>query len=81
MQFAIRNPGTHGFINPRDIQQQWEDQFSFMYREYDSFTFTISIHPQVSGRSNVFLMHERFFDFLKGHEGVEFMKAEDICDE
>lgn len=27
------------------------------------------------------LMHERFFEFLKSHEGVEFVKAEDICEE
>lgn len=81
MHFSIRNPGTHGFINPRDIQQQWEDQFEFFYREYDTFSFTISIHPQVSGKSNIMLMHERFFDFLKSHEGLEFVTAAQICEE
>lgn len=81
MNFAIRNPGTHGFINPRDIQQQWEEQFTFLYREHETFCFTVSIHPQVSGRGNIMLMHERYFEFLSGHEGVEFVKAEFICDE
>jgi hypothetical protein len=30
-----------------------------MYREYDEFIFPISIHPDVSGRPHVILMHER----------------------
>ncbi|EXJ77699.1 hypothetical protein A1O3_09928 [Capronia epimyces CBS 606.96] len=81
MHYSIRNPGTHGFVNPRDIQVQWEDQFTFMYREYETFSFTISIHPQVSGKSNIMLMHERFLDFLKSHDGVEFVTAATICDE
>jgi hypothetical protein len=81
MQYSIRNPGTHGFVNPRDVQVQWEDQFSFLYREYNTFVFPISVHPQVSGRSNIQLMHERVIAFLKSHEGVEFMTMEQICDE
>lgn len=28
-----KRPGTHGFVNPRDIEQQWKDQFDFFYRE------------------------------------------------
>lgn len=81
MHFSIRNPGTQGFVNPRDVEVQWRDQFAFLYREYDSFVFTISVHPQVSGRSNIMLMHERFIDFLKGHDGVEFKTMEQVCDE
>ena len=26
-------------------------------------------------------MHEALFDFMKGHEGVEFVTAAQICDE
>ncbi len=81
MHFSPRNPGTHGFVNPRDIEVQWKDQFDFFYREYDSFVFTISRHPQVSGRSHIQLMHERLIAYLKSHEGVEFMTVAQICDE
>ncbi|CZR58798.1 related to polysaccharide deacetylase family protein [Phialocephala subalpina] len=81
MHFSVRNPGTHGFVNPRDIEVQWKDQFDFFYREYESFVFTISCHPQVSGRSNIQLMHERLIAYLKSHEGVEFMTMAQICDE
>lgn len=81
MNFMFRNPGSQGYNNPRDIQQQWEDQFSYFYREYDSFVFCVSIHPQVSGRSNVITMHERFVKFLKSHDGVEFVPAEVVAAE
>lgn len=79
--FSIRNPGTHGYENPKDVFEQWQEQFRYHYREYEQFVFPISIHPQVSGRSNILLMHEKFFEFLKGHEGVEFMTAAQVCDE
>jgi len=80
-QFSIRNPGTHGFENQKDVLEQWQDQFRFYYREYEQFVFPISIHPQVSGRSNIMLMHEKMVDFLKSHEGVEFVTAAQVCDE
>ncbi|KAI0484049.1 glucose 1-dehydrogenase [Xylariaceae sp. FL0804] len=73
--------GSHGFVNPRDVQQVWEDQFDFLYGEHDTFVFCISIHPQVSGKAKTMPMHERFIEFLKRHEGVEFVPAEFICDE
>jgi hypothetical protein len=60
---------------------QWRDQFDFFYREYDTFVFCVSCHPQVSGKSNVMLMHERFIEYLKTKEGVEFVTMEQICDE
>lgn len=37
----------------------WREQFDFAYREYDTFIFPMSIHPQVSGKPQVILMHER----------------------
>ncbi|KAF8854999.1 glucose 1-dehydrogenase [Acephala macrosclerotiorum] len=80
MHFSIRNPGTHGFVNPRGIEVQWKDQFDF-YGDYESFVFTIGCHPQVSGRSNIQLMHERLIPYLKSHEGVEFTTMAQICDE
>lgn len=68
-------------VNPRDIEVQWRDQFDFFYREYDTFVFCISCHPQVSGKSNVMLMHERLIEYLKSKEGVEFVTMAQICDE
>lgn len=43
--------------------------------------FPISIHPQVSGKPQVILLHERFIEWLNGHEGVEWVTMEQIVDE
>lgn len=79
--FTMKNAAVDGFVNPKDVLDQWQDQFGFCYREYDEFVFPVSIHPQVSGRSNIMLMHEKFLKFLKGHDGVEFVTCAQICDE
>lgn len=81
MNFSMRNSATHGYVNPKDILEQWKEQFEFYYREYEQFIFPISIHPQVSGRSNNILMHENMLAFLKSHHGIEFVTAAQICDE
>ena len=49
MMFIKAAPNSHGFVNPRDIEQMWRDQFDWVYREYDYAVFTMTIHPDVSG--------------------------------
>ena len=60
MMFIKDAHNSHGFVNPRDIEDLWRDQFDYCYREYDEFIFPITIHPDVSGRPQVLLMHERY---------------------
>lgn len=43
----------------RDVEDIWRDHFDYFYREYDEFIFPMTIHPDVSGRPHVLLMHER----------------------
>ena len=33
MMFIKKSPNWHGFVNPRDIEQIWMDQFDWVYRE------------------------------------------------
>src|SRR5260370_24106984 len=47
MLFIKKSPNSHGFVNPRDIEQMWRDQFDWVYREYDYAVFPITIHPDV----------------------------------
>jgi hypothetical protein len=69
-------PAASGFVDTHVVEQLWKEQFDFFYREYDSFVFPISIHPQVSGKPQVILMHERFIDYVNSHEGVEWCTFE-----
>ncbi|ORY69944.1 uncharacterized protein BCR38DRAFT_463392 [Pseudomassariella vexata] len=81
MMFIKSAPNSHGFVNPRDVEDVWRDQFDYCYREYDEFILPTTIHPDVSGRPQVLLMHERLIEHFKKHGGVEFVTMEQICDE
>src|SRR5204863_306136 len=35
MMFIKKAPNSHGFVNPRDLEDIWRDQFDWIYREYD----------------------------------------------
>ncbi len=39
MMFIKKSPNSHGFVNPRDIEQMWRDQFDWVYREHDYAVF------------------------------------------
>ncbi|KAF7180337.1 hypothetical protein CNMCM7691_009505 [Aspergillus felis] len=80
MMFIKAASNSHGFVNPRDVEDIWRDHFDYFYREYDTFIFPITIHPDVSGRPPVLLMHERLIEHFKKHDGVEFVTMEQVCD-
>ena len=73
-----RAMASSGFVDPHTVERLWKEQFEFYYREYDSFVFPISIHPQVSGKSQVVLMHERLIDWINSHDGVEWCTFEQM---
>ncbi|WP_239001355.1 polysaccharide deacetylase family protein [Curtobacterium flaccumfaciens] len=81
MMFIKSSPNSHGFVNPRDVEQMWKDQFDWVYRELDYAVFPITIHPDVSGRPQVLLMIERLIEYIGGHEGVRFVTMNEIADD
>ncbi|KAK0926531.1 hypothetical protein LTR91_002149 [Friedmanniomyces endolithicus] len=74
-------PGAQGFVDTSVVEKLWLEQFDFAYREYETFIFPMSIHPQVSGKPHVILMHERIIAYINKHEGVEWMPLEDMAKE
>ncbi|KAL4995905.1 hypothetical protein BDV10DRAFT_202717 [Aspergillus recurvatus] len=81
MMFIKKAANSHGFVNPRDVEDIWRDHFDYFYREYDDFVFPITLHPDVSGRPHVLLMLERLIEHFKKHDGVEFVTMDQVCDE
>jgi peptidoglycan/xylan/chitin deacetylase (PgdA/CDA1 family) len=81
MMFIKKSPNSHGFVNPRDIEQMWKDQFDWVYRENDYAVFTMTIHPDVSGRPQVLMMHERLIEYINSHEGVRWVTFDEIADD
>ena len=81
MLFIKDAPNSHGYVNPRHLEEIWRDQFDWVYREYDYAVFPITIHPDVSGRPQVLLMHERLHQHMRSQPGVRFVKMEEIAED
>ena len=111
MMFIKKAPNSHGWVNPRDVEELWLAHFDYFYQgqlfsrhelfsrhihlrwlpkklnliiltiEYDEFIFPMTIHPDVSGRPHVLLMHERIIKHINSHEGVEWVTMEQMCDD
>lgn len=60
MMFIKKSPNSHGWVNPRDVEELWLDHFNFFYREEEEFVFPVTIHPDVSGHPHVLFMLERW---------------------
>ncbi|GAA5172099.1 polysaccharide deacetylase [Amycolatopsis dongchuanensis] len=81
MMFVKASANSHGFVNPRDLEQMWRDQFDWVYRELDYGVFTMTIHPDVSGRPQNLLMLERLIEHINSHEGVRWSTFDEIADD
>lgn len=79
MMFIKTSPNSHGFVSPRDIEQLWLDQFDWVYRECDYAVFTMTVHPDVSGRPQCLLMHERIIEHISAHDGVRWVTFDEIA--
>lgn len=51
---------VHNVSRDESNIDDWQDHFDYYYREFDEFIFPMTIHPDVSGRPHVLLMHERW---------------------
>ncbi|KOS58281.1 polysaccharide deacetylase family protein [Taylorella equigenitalis] len=81
MMFIKKSPNSHGFVNPRDIEDMWRDQFDWVYENMDYAVFPITIHPDVSGRPQVLLMLDRLIKHIKSHDGVKIVTMSEIADD
>jgi len=81
MMFIKKAPNSHGFVNPRQIEEMWRDEFDWVYREMDYGIFPITVHPDVSGRPQVLLMLERLVGHINAHSGVRWMTMEEIAED
>jgi peptidoglycan/xylan/chitin deacetylase (PgdA/CDA1 family) len=81
MMFIKASPNSHGFVSPRHLEEMWRDQFDWVYREMDYGVFTMTIHPDVSGRPQVLMMLERLIAHINSHEGVRWATFDEIADD
>jgi peptidoglycan/xylan/chitin deacetylase (PgdA/CDA1 family) len=81
MMFIKKSPNSHGFVNPRHLEEIWRDQFDWVYREYDYAVFPMTIHPDVAGRPQVLMMLERLYAHMIRHPGVRFCTMNEMADD
>ncbi|MGD9812269.1 MAG: polysaccharide deacetylase [Sphingobium sp.] len=81
MMFIKKAPNSHGFMNPKDIEDLWLQQFDWVYRNYDHAVFVMTLHPDVAGRPQVLLMLERICAHIMGHSGARFITNEEMADD
>ena len=81
MMFIKAAPNSHGFVNPRHLEELWRDQFDYVYREEDYAVFAMTVHPDVAGRPQVILMLERLIEHISGHDGVRWATFDEIADD
>jgi peptidoglycan/xylan/chitin deacetylase (PgdA/CDA1 family) len=81
MMFIKAAPNSHGFVNPRHLEEIWRDQFDYVYREEEYAVFGMTIHPDVSGRPQVLLMLERLIEHISQFDGVHWATMDEIADD
>ncbi len=81
MMFIKKSPNSFGFVSPCDIGQMWIDQFDWVYREMDYAVFSMTIHPDVSARPQVLLMHEKIIEHINKHDHVRWVTFNEIADD
>jgi peptidoglycan/xylan/chitin deacetylase (PgdA/CDA1 family) len=81
MMFIKGSPNSHGFVNPRDIEDMWREQFDWVYQEMDYAVFPMTIHPDVSGRPQVLMMLDRLIRHISEHDGVSWVTMEEAADD
>lgn len=79
--FIKSYPNSHGYVTPRQVEELWREQFDWVYREYDHAVFPMTIHPDVSGRPQTLLMHERLIAYFRSHPGVRFVTLGEVADD
>jgi peptidoglycan/xylan/chitin deacetylase (PgdA/CDA1 family) len=81
MMFIKKAPNSHGFVNPRQLEEIWRDQFDWVYREMEYAVFPITIHPDVAGKPQVLLMLERLYLHMSAQPGVRFMPLVEMAED
>lgn len=51
MMFIKNSANSHGWVNPRDVEDIWKDHFDYFYREYDEFICKCTVEPESRSRS------------------------------
>jgi peptidoglycan/xylan/chitin deacetylase (PgdA/CDA1 family) len=82
MMFMKKAPNSHGFVNPRDIEETVARPVRLgLSRDGLRSVFPLTIHPDVAGRPQVLMMLERLYAHMIKHPGVKFVTMNEMADD
>ena len=82
MMFIKAAPNSHGFVSPaRTSRTSGATSSTGSTASTTTRCSPLTIHPDVSGKPQVLMMHERLFEHISGHPGVKFTTFEEIADD
>ena len=61
-----------GYVEPRNVERMWRDDFDFALEECGDGVFIPTMHPQCIGRGSRIRMLERLIDYMQRNANVEF---------
>lgn len=59
MMFIKKAANSHGWVNPRDIEEMWKDMFEWLYENEEDFVFPVSTSSVQEWRSDYRVPNER----------------------
>ena len=80
-EFVPGVPNLIGLRSTEDALEMWRHEFTFLHEQLGAGCMVVTMHPQSTGRGHRILLLRQFIEFVLEHEGVEFVRAEEIADE
>jgi peptidoglycan/xylan/chitin deacetylase (PgdA/CDA1 family) len=75
-EFVPGVPNLAGGSRPRDVLEIWKDEFTYLHSYVRDGCMVLTLHPQSTGRGHRLLLLREFVEFILGHSGVEFIRAD-----
>jgi len=79
--FAFRGGELWGFADPARVVENWAAEFDWMYDTVEGGVYTLTMHPQVSGRGQILPHVETLIEHMRSKPGVAFRRMDDVARE
>lgn len=78
VHFQFSPPSIQGLSSPSKVLEIWKGEFDGYYE--DAGCFTLTMHPQVMGRSHRMQMLETLLKYMQNHLGVWFATCREVAE-
>ncbi len=81
MMFIKKSPNSHGFVNPRDVEQMWRTSSTGSTARWTMPSLPSPFTRMCQAARRCLLMLERLIEYINGHEGCEWMTFDAIAND